>query len=73
MARGGKRKNAGRPRTSARTTRVWVRVRPELLAEVKRLAALQGRDPGKLLSVFIETGMMVWSEETAGVIDLIVD
>lgn len=63
MARGGKRRNAGRPPKSARTQRVWVRIRPELLDAIEHLAAEQGREPGEMLALFIETGMVVWAED----------
>jgi hypothetical protein len=73
MPRGGQRRNAGRPPKSARTERVWVRIRPELLDEIERLAAAQGREPGQLLSLFVETGMMVWAEDAQGLMSKIFD
>lgn len=73
MPRGGARPNAGRPRKSARTQRVWVRIRPQLYREIEQLASAQGREVGQLLSIFVETGMMVWADDANQIQPLIVD
>lgn len=73
MPRGGARRNAGRPPKSARTKRVWVRVRPQVYKEIEILAAAQGREVGQLLSIFVETGMLVWADDVSHIPPLLVD
>ena len=52
---------------------MWVRIRPALLDEIERLAALQGREPGQLLSLFLETGMLIWADDGNAIMPHIVD